>query len=93
MVHAAVHYTHEHPEVTFHTLARIDRTERHLRALMQMALAVFGDRLPKEDARRWRAEAGEGIAPLSTRWLSDLLAIAEREAEIVDDLRAETSLG
>lgn len=93
MVHAAVHYTHEHPEVTFHTLARLDRTERHLRGLMQMALALFADRLPPEEVARWRAEAEEGIAPLSSHWLSDLLLIAEREAEIVSEARMEASFG
>jgi hypothetical protein len=78
---AAVHYVHEHPEVTFHTVARLDRIERHLRALIGMGLSVFAHRLPGNAAAEWEAEAAEEVAPLSFQWLADLLDFSTADAE------------
>lgn len=65
LARVAVHYTHEHPEVTFHTAARLDAIERHLRALV----------------RHFSAEEVEALPSLSRNWLSDLVAFANAEPE------------
>jgi hypothetical protein len=61
----AIHYTHQHPEVTFHTAARLDAIERHLRCLV----AHFG------------AEPVPTAPPLSRQWLADLVAFANAEPD------------
>lgn len=65
LARVAVHYTHEHPEVTFHMAGCLGAIERHLRALVKH----FG------------AEEVEASAPLSRHWLADLVAFANAEPE------------
>lgn len=65
LARVAVHYVHEHPEVTFHTAVRLDAIERHLRALV----AHFG------------AGEVEALPPLSRNWLADLVAFINAEPE------------
>ena len=65
LARVAVHYTHQHPEVTFHTAARLDSIERHLRALVA----------------HFHAEEVLALPPLSRHWLADLVAFANAEPE------------
>jgi len=55
--------------VTFHRADRLDRIERHLRAL----------------ARRFKAPAVPPLKPLSREWLADLVAFAQSEPEPPED--------
>lgn len=65
LTRVAVHYTHQHPEVVFHTAGLLSAIEGHLRALV----------------RHFGAEGVEPRPPLSRQWLSDLVAFANAEPE------------
>lgn len=65
LARVAVHYTHQHPEVTFHTAGLLTAIERHLRALV----------------RHIGAEDVEAMPSLSRHWLADLVAFANAEPQ------------
>jgi hypothetical protein len=71
----------------------LERVERHLRALLTMGFLLLGESIPPEQRAAWEAEAGEEVAPLSYRWLGDLLQFTDWELEAAEEAKLRARIG
>jgi hypothetical protein len=88
-----VHWTKEHPEVTFTRHALLERIEQHLRTLILLALSALGDRLPADLREAATEESAEMVRPLSYSWLADLLQFSKWEAEAAEQAKLQAMYG